>query len=147
MERCPYDSCVENYKAFRSSVQGTVDKDQIFLSFSCCFFLGGAGRSHPWHVEVPRPGIKPTPQQQPRPLQWHCQILNSLCHKKTPETKYLFLTIDHKIYTVDVYLLSSSSFPPPPPLLFELKFNGSNEHLMQLGALASVPFHFSHWNR
>ena len=24
----------------------------------------------PQHVEVPQPGIKPTPQQQPEPLQW-----------------------------------------------------------------------------
>ena len=37
-----------------------------------------------WHAEVPKPGVKPTPQQRPEPLQWQCQILNPLCHKKTP---------------------------------------------------------------
>ena len=26
-------------------------------------------RSHPWHVEIPRPRIEPMPQQQPKPLQ------------------------------------------------------------------------------
>lgn len=25
--------------------------------------------SHPWHVEVPAPGIEPAPQQQAEPLQ------------------------------------------------------------------------------
>ena len=37
---------------------------------------------HPQHVEVPGPGIEPMPQQLP--LQWQCQILNLLCHKRTP---------------------------------------------------------------
>ena len=37
-----------------------------------------------WHVEVPGPGIKPVPQQQPKPLKWHHQILNPLSHKGTP---------------------------------------------------------------
>ena len=37
-----------------------------------------------WRAEVPRPGIKPTPQQQLELLQWQCQILNPLCHKGTP---------------------------------------------------------------
>ena len=27
---------------------------------------------HPWYLEVPGPGIKPTPQQLPKPLQWQC---------------------------------------------------------------------------
>ena len=31
---------------------------------------------HPWHVEVPGPGIEPTPQQWPEPQQWQCWILN-----------------------------------------------------------------------
>ena len=30
---------------------------------------------HPWHAEVPGPGIKPMPQQWLEPLQWQCQIL------------------------------------------------------------------------
>ena len=36
---------------------------------------------YPWHMEVPRPGIKPMPQQQPEPLQWQHWILNALLHK------------------------------------------------------------------
>ena len=39
---------------------------------------------HLKHVEVPKPGIKSAPQQQPKPLQWHSQILNLLSHKGTP---------------------------------------------------------------
>ena len=42
----------------------------------------------PWHVEVPRPGIKPTPQQHSELHQWQCQILNPLCHQGT--LKYVF---------------------------------------------------------
>ena len=38
------------------------------------------------HAEVPGPGIKPMPQQQPKPLQWQHEILSPLCHKGTPES-------------------------------------------------------------
>ena len=31
---------------------------------------------NPWHMELPRPGIKPTVHQQPELLQKQCQILN-----------------------------------------------------------------------
>ena len=50
-------------------------------SFVCLFvcFL-----SCPWHVKVPRPGIKSGPQQQPEPQQRQCQILNTLYHQGTP---------------------------------------------------------------
>ena len=37
---------------------------------------------HLWHAEAPGPGTEPTPQQQPEPLQWQCQILNLLRHKR-----------------------------------------------------------------
>ena len=43
-------------------------KPRSFLVFWPC----------PWHVEVPRPRIKPVPQKPPKPLQWQCQILNPL---------------------------------------------------------------------
>ena len=43
------------------------------------FFCGGGVGGHPWHVEVPRPGTDPAPQQ------WQCWILNSLNHLGTPE--------------------------------------------------------------
>ena len=39
-----------------------------------------------WHMEVSGPRLKPSPQQQPEPLQWQCQILNLLHHKGTPMT-------------------------------------------------------------
>ena len=39
---------------------------------------------HLWHVELPGPGIKPTPKQQSKPQQWHHQILNLLNHQGTP---------------------------------------------------------------
>ena len=39
---------------------------------------------HLQHMEVPGPGIEPKPQQWPKALQWQCQILNPLHHKRTP---------------------------------------------------------------
>ena len=30
----------------------------------------------PWHVEIPRPEIKPMPPQWPKMLPWQCRILN-----------------------------------------------------------------------
>ena len=38
----------------------------------------------PRHMDVLVPGIKPTLQQQPTPLQWQHLILNPLCHKGAP---------------------------------------------------------------
>ena len=32
----------------------------------------------------PWPGTEPAPKQRPEPLQWQCQILNSLHHRGTP---------------------------------------------------------------
>ena len=43
-----------------------------------------------WLVEVPGPGIEPMPQQQPKPLQWQCCILNLLCHKRPPLYVFFF---------------------------------------------------------
>ena len=36
---------------------------------------------HPCHVEVPRPGVEATLQQQPEPQQWQHWILNLLSHQ------------------------------------------------------------------
>ena len=45
----------------------------------------------PCMCQFPGQGIKPMPQQWPKPLQWQCQmILNPLCHKRTPENSYFF---------------------------------------------------------
>ena len=38
---------------------------------------------HPQHVEIPRPGMKPLPQQQNKLLQLQCQILNLLQHENS----------------------------------------------------------------
>ena len=35
-------------------------------------------------MEIPGPGIEPTPQQPPQQLQWQCPILNLLGHQGTP---------------------------------------------------------------
>ena len=49
----------------------------------CCFVWSGFFWPHPWHVEVPGPGIKPTPQLQPVPQLHQLWILNPLHHKGT----------------------------------------------------------------
>ena len=53
--------------------------------WSLSLFFWGGGELYPWHVEVPRPGVEPASQQQPKPLQWQCWILNALHHKETPK--------------------------------------------------------------
>lgn len=45
----------------------------------------------PQHADVPRPGIEPSPQQPPRQLKGQHQILNPLCHKRTPS--HMILTV------------------------------------------------------
>ena len=67
---------------------------------------------HPWHVEVPEPGIKPAPQQ------WQCQIiLNPLSHQGTPifflfmEVFFLFWTLIH-LSLSDFGSLSFTDFSP-----------------------------------
>ena len=54
------------------------------LSLSLFFWL------HLWHVEVPGPGIEPTPQQQPKLQQWQCWIPNLLSYKGAPFTVVSF---------------------------------------------------------
>ena len=51
---------------------GNAIMNRIFLFF---FFFW----SPPWHMEDSRPGIETMPQQQPKLLQWQCQI-----HHRTP---------------------------------------------------------------
>ena len=46
---------------------------------------------HLWHVEVPGPGMEPTPQKQPEPLQQQSQILNPLYHQGIPRQVLLFM--------------------------------------------------------
>ena len=40
---------------------------------------------HPQHTEVSRSGTEPTPQQQPEPQQWQCQIFNPWQYQGTPD--------------------------------------------------------------
>ena len=61
-----------------ASTRGMGVKLRIGSPFSYFFW------PHPQHAEVPGPGIKPVPQQQPELLQWQCQILNLLNHTGTP---------------------------------------------------------------
>ena len=53
----------------------------------------------PQHAEVPRPGIKPLPQQQHSPQKWQCQILMPLGHQGTPISSfYIYIFFLHYIY-------------------------------------------------
>ena len=51
------------------------DNDQNRFLFVCLFVCFW---SQPWHMEVPRPGIKSEPQLQPMPQLWQRQILYPL---------------------------------------------------------------------
>ena len=47
---------------------------------------------HPQYVDVPRPGIKPSPQLQPVSQLWQHWTLNLLCHRRTSfPSFYLFI--------------------------------------------------------
>ena len=76
----------EGRKSF-SETQTSVLREQfsflrfLFVSLFCVFFW-----LHPRHVEIPRSGMEPAPQQ------WQHQILNPLCYKRTPEN------LNHKVY-------------------------------------------------
>ena len=58
---------------------------------------------HPWHMEIPGPGIKSELQLRPMPHLWHCWILNSLCPSRNSQS-ILFL-----FYFTDVF----KQRPPP----------------------------------
>ena len=46
-----------------------------------------------WHAEVPRPGIKPAPEQPPKSLQWQQPDPRSLSHWATGEFLLFFYNI------------------------------------------------------
>lgn len=75
-----------------------------FCSFS--FFL------FPQHVEVPKPEIKPVPQQQTEPQQWQGGILNPLCHQET----LISLFKSSTALCIDLWIPG----PLTPAALFEL---------------------------
>ena len=63
--------------AFTSNLHITMLFSYVF--FSIFLFLAALQ-----HAEVPGPGIKTMPQQQPEPWQWQCQIFNPLSHQRAP---------------------------------------------------------------
>lgn len=71
-------------ETIRQSIRVIQLENSAMMSQCFCsvllFFLGLSLR----HTDVPRPGIKSTPQQQSKLLQWEHQILNLLGHKGTP---------------------------------------------------------------
>ena len=86
-----------------------------FLNFFFFFFFF---LLHPWHADVPEPGIEPMPQQWPKLLQWQLQILNPCSHKITPIV-VLRLTwdIDFK-FACNFQTLLSYSFLRAIPMWF-----------------------------
>lgn len=55
-----------------------------------CFVLGFFWL-HPWHLEVPMLGLRPSPQQCPRLLQCQHRIFSVLCHEGIPEPFFLWM--------------------------------------------------------
>ena len=47
---------------------------------------------HPWHMEVPRPGMEYKLLLQPNPQLWKFGILNSLCHSRNSSHSLLAFT-------------------------------------------------------
>ena len=43
----------------------------------------------PWHTEIPRLGIEPVSQRQPKPQQWQCEVINPLHHQGFPKSTLL----------------------------------------------------------
>ena len=68
-----------------------------------------------WHVEIPKPGIKPLPWQPSKPLQRQHQILNLLHHKRTPnfliqsfiKSKQFFKAL-HALFSFNFFILPES---------------------------------------
>lgn len=60
-------------------------KAWILLTFAPFYsgFLFAFVFGYTQYMEVPRPGMEPTPQQRPQPLEWKCWVLSPLSHKRT----------------------------------------------------------------
>ena len=61
--------------------------------FFCFLFFLNSFCLHPWHMEVPRPGIKPMPQQRPELQQWQCLVLNLLSHLGISQAEFQTLEV------------------------------------------------------
>ena len=120
----------------------------------------------PWHVEVPRPRIKPSPQHWPEPQQWQCRILNLLSHRGAPSQYFKmgekhYISIKHTLYAfkilliflsrlqyVDKYLFAIWGVPyiltfiaPFSRLLIKKNFTHSSIYLQILQTLLELPLH------
>ena len=72
----PFDPCsLPPIPQFQYNLPRLPKLDSGYWSCVHTFFLFW---THPWHTEVPGPGIKPEPQQ------WKHQVLNPLHHQGTP---------------------------------------------------------------
>ena len=84
----PYDITHIWYLTYRQMTRGETvnsyevgdERGVVWLLFCCWLLL--------WHVEIPRPGTEPMPQQWPEPQQRQGQILNLLSHKRTPGVSF-----------------------------------------------------------
>ena len=89
---CGFDPWPRNFhmvwvqpKINKLKVKVYFDKVQIIHVFcSGLWVVFFSSYSLPRHVEFPGPGIKPVPEQWPKPLQWQCWIPNPLLHRRTP---------------------------------------------------------------
>ena len=74
-------------KGFRTtSAQKSLNSSMVSARLYLSIYLF---RPHLWHVEIPRPGIEPVPQQWPKLLQWQCWILNPLQHQRNPKLLHI----------------------------------------------------------
>lgn len=81
------------------------------------FNILGVWGLHPWHMKIPRSGIKPASQQWPKLLQWWCQILDPLYHRGS--SLFQLFNLLNCIYFLENYY----------PLYFMHKKTGSQIHL------------------
>ena len=73
----------------------SISKEDLFRFFSSREFFIFIFWLYLQHIEVPRSGIKPVPQQRPEPLRWQPRSLNLMHLKRAPLSRFLvffFLT-------------------------------------------------------
>ena len=115
------------YKLWKFQKDGTYDRDDI-NTFVITFFW-----PCPRHVEVPGLGNEPMSQQQPKPLQWQCQILSPLNHKRIPQ-----MGIDH------LGIFSNKNWEPGEKIGKLFKENKNSKHIcLGPGNIRQIPSHFS----
>ena len=87
MESCNLWLFVTGFFHLAYSFQGSCySMNRHFISFFCYFFFFWLC---PWHVKIPRPGIKPLLQLQTAPQLWQCGSLTHCTRRELPVI-YLF---------------------------------------------------------